>query len=126
MTARRALHDPAGAARFGAEDASTIRPRTEGRSSTGRAPVSKTGGCRFESCRPCRLKQAQTRLTKRASAYLSLALPNRLKPLETAGIWRSLAHDWPRRVLVVALIGGAVFGTHSCERPFRKYGSRWR
>jgi hypothetical protein len=25
----------------------------EGRSSTGRAPVSKTGGCRFESCRPC-------------------------------------------------------------------------
>ena len=27
--------------------------RAEGRSSTGRAPVSKTGGCRFESCRPC-------------------------------------------------------------------------
>src|SRR5262249_60689191 len=27
--------------------------RTEGRSSIGRAPVSKTGGCRFESCRPC-------------------------------------------------------------------------
>ena len=25
----------------------------EGRSSIGRAPVSKTGGCRFESCRPC-------------------------------------------------------------------------
>jgi hypothetical protein len=27
--------------------------RAEGRSSIGRAPVSKTGGCRFESCRPC-------------------------------------------------------------------------
>ena len=26
---------------------------TQGRSSIGRAPVSKTGGCRFESCRPC-------------------------------------------------------------------------
>ncbi len=26
---------------------------TEGRSSIGRAPVSKTGGCRFKSCRPC-------------------------------------------------------------------------
>src|SRR3954447_8324000 len=29
-------------------------PATEGRSSIGRAPVSKTGGCRFKSCRPCR------------------------------------------------------------------------
>ena len=29
------------------------RLRNQGRSSTGRAPVSKTGGCRFESCRPC-------------------------------------------------------------------------
>jgi hypothetical protein len=37
-----------------ANAASTIGDRTaEGRSSTGRAPVSKTGGCRFESCRPC-------------------------------------------------------------------------
>ena len=25
----------------------------QGRSSIGREPVSKTGGCRFESCRPC-------------------------------------------------------------------------
>jgi hypothetical protein len=32
----------------------TIARQPEGRSSTGRAPVSKTGGCRFESCRPCR------------------------------------------------------------------------
>src|ERR671937_324 len=31
----------------------TIPPPAQGRSSTGRAPVSKTGGCRFESCRPC-------------------------------------------------------------------------
>ena len=38
----------------------TLHPReatlvraTQGRSSIGRAPVSKTGGCRFESCRPC-------------------------------------------------------------------------
>ena len=30
------------------------RGRTEGRSSTGRAPVSKTGGWGFESLRPCR------------------------------------------------------------------------
>ena len=29
------------------------RAQPEGRSSIGRAPVSKTGGCRFESCRPC-------------------------------------------------------------------------
>ena len=28
-------------------------PSAQGRSSIGRAPVSKTGGCRFESCRPC-------------------------------------------------------------------------
>jgi hypothetical protein len=33
-----------------------IMGRAEGRSSTGRAPVSKTGGCRFESCRPCKRK----------------------------------------------------------------------
>jgi hypothetical protein len=32
----------------------------EGRSSTGRAPVSKTGGCRFESCRPCAFDQARS------------------------------------------------------------------
>jgi hypothetical protein len=25
----------------------------QGRGSIGRAPVSKTGGCRFKSCRPC-------------------------------------------------------------------------
>ena len=31
----------------------------EGRSSTGRAPVSKTGGCRFESYRPCRREALQ-------------------------------------------------------------------
>ena len=29
-------------------------PGVEGRSSIGRAPVSKTGCCRFKSCRPCR------------------------------------------------------------------------
>src|SRR5262245_5778830 len=43
----------------GADDArmgtTTLEARTEGRSSIGRAPVSKTGGCRFESCRPCGL-----------------------------------------------------------------------
>ena len=32
----------------------TLGPATQGRGSIGRAPVSKTGGCRFESCRPCR------------------------------------------------------------------------
>src|ERR1051325_6572956 len=35
-------------------EATLVTP-TQGRSSTGRAPVSKTGGCRFESCRPCRI-----------------------------------------------------------------------
>ena len=41
--------------------ADTILPATEGRSSIGRAPVSKTGGCRFKSCRPCSSVQAKTR-----------------------------------------------------------------
>ncbi len=31
----------------------TLGRATQGRGSIGRAPVSKTGGCRFESCRPC-------------------------------------------------------------------------
>ena len=31
----------------------TLLRATQGRGSIGRAPVSKTGGCRFESCRPC-------------------------------------------------------------------------
>ena len=31
----------------------TLERATQGRGSIGRAPVSKTGGCRFESCRPC-------------------------------------------------------------------------
>jgi hypothetical protein len=33
----------------------------QGRSSIGRAPVSKTGGCRFKSCRPCWAKGPQAR-----------------------------------------------------------------
>ena len=33
--------------------------RSEGRSSIGRAPVSKTGGCRFKSCRPCARRRHQ-------------------------------------------------------------------
>ena len=37
------------------------RVATEGRSSIGRAPVSKTGGCRFESCRPCNTVGEPTR-----------------------------------------------------------------
>src|SRR5438874_4609631 len=35
-------------------------PATQGSSSTGRAPVSKTGGCRFESCLPCLLYSGLT------------------------------------------------------------------
>ena len=57
----------------GPKDRDYNRSATQGRSSTGRAPVSKTGGCRFESCRPC-------------TAWL--------KPLETAGDWRALANNW--------------------------------
>ena len=34
-------------------DAGTIAPAAQGRGAIGSAPVSKTGGCRFESCRPC-------------------------------------------------------------------------
>ena len=34
--------------------------RAEGRSSIGRVPVSKTGCCRFKSCRPCRTGNATT------------------------------------------------------------------
>src|SRR5204863_7702389 len=34
----------------------------QGRSSIGRAPVSKTGGCRFESCRPCWVSSGRGRL----------------------------------------------------------------
>jgi hypothetical protein len=44
--------------REGAPSHAGIMVAAEGRSSTGRAPVSKTGGCRFESCRPCRLIHA--------------------------------------------------------------------
>src|SRR6185312_4509873 len=35
------------------DGADTILGATEGRGAIGSAPVSKTGGCRFESCRPC-------------------------------------------------------------------------
>jgi hypothetical protein len=41
----------------------------QGRSSIGRAPVSKTGGCRFESCRPCWLE----RTPKAVGRYLTRA-----------------------------------------------------
>src|SRR5262249_38824929 len=36
-------------------------PRAQGRSSTGRAPVSKTGGWGFESLRPCWVKAPHSR-----------------------------------------------------------------
>ena len=38
---------------FAYESCSRNQCRTHGRSSIGRAAVSKTAGCRFESCRPC-------------------------------------------------------------------------
>jgi hypothetical protein len=55
-------------------------PRTaKGRSSTGRAPVSKTGGCRFESCRPCRGKprrcEAFRLQVRRRAGYFARFLP---------------------------------------------------
>ena len=54
--AARATASPSGAGP--AEGRLQSRARTEGRSSIGRAPVSKTGGCRFESCRPCASRRA--------------------------------------------------------------------
>jgi hypothetical protein len=39
------------------------------------APSSKTGGCRFESCRPCRPDQAETRSARPVSASLELLAP---------------------------------------------------
>src|SRR5205085_7275654 len=73
--------------------------RTEGRSSIGRAPVSKTGGCRFESCRPCGLEQAETRVARRVSASLARPSLYRLKPVRSAGDWRPLARNWrPQRL----------------------------
>src|SRR5262245_36954755 len=56
----RAPREPAGEPprrdSTGERDRDYNRNATQGRSSTGRAPVSKTGGCRFESCRPCKAK----------------------------------------------------------------------
>src|SRR3954453_1763574 len=40
-------------ARWSAVRADTILRAAQGRGAIGSAPVSKTGGCRFESCRPC-------------------------------------------------------------------------
>jgi hypothetical protein len=39
-----------------------------------RAPVSKTGGCRFESCHSCQAYQALARLSLRTKGVQSLAL----------------------------------------------------
>ena len=63
---------------------------TQGRSSVGRAAVSKTVGRRFESCRPCWLNQAEWRHACRCLPFRTL--PNfRPKPLETAREWHVLA-----------------------------------
>jgi hypothetical protein len=45
----------------------------QGRSSIGRAPVSKTGGCRFESCRPC-WEHPRARLDRSGDRQLNRAL----------------------------------------------------
>src|SRR4051812_13720000 len=49
--------------------------RTEGRSSIGRAPVSKTGGCRFESCRPCPSSSGQNPLRQAGFGFSAYVFP---------------------------------------------------
>ena len=72
--------------------ADTIVPATEGRSSIGRAPVSKTGGCRFKSCRPCSSVQAKTRSAAAGfgvSGTRSIAAQGGWKPPDSGTDWRA-------------------------------------
>ena len=69
----------------------TLVRATQGRSSIGRAPVSKTGGCRFESCRACwwRLRPLTMALSSRGLGHGPLKAGTRVRiPLalwDTAG-----------------------------------------
>jgi hypothetical protein len=65
--------------REGAPSHAGIMVAAEGRSSTGRAPVSKTGGCRFESCRPCRPIHAASPHLEPGCAFSRSAYENRLE-----------------------------------------------
>lgn len=59
--------------------ADAMRARlSQGRSSTGRATVSKTVGCGFESCRPCHLNR------RTGDRYGGSALPGGRRPQESA------------------------------------------
>src|SRR5205085_11477241 len=54
----------------------------------------KTGGCRFESCRPCSFRHAESGGLAAGSERLFVPPLYRLKPLETARDWRPLARNW--------------------------------
>ena len=64
---------------------------TQGRSSAGRALVSKTRGRRFDPCRPCWVNQAQARITTGAAPVGH----SRELPLKTAGNHTRLADYRP-------------------------------
>src|SRR3954469_24413093 len=59
-----------------------------------------TGGCRFESCRPCWPDQAETRWLRRVFGASGLLRAFPLEPLEIAGISASLARN--RRGVLLA------------------------
>jgi hypothetical protein len=80
--------------------------RTEGRSSAGRALVSKTRGRRFDPCRPCRSRRAETRSVMRVSGFLEPSrLSAQVRPNEpdSEGYWLC---NWYARE--PSAIGGTV------------------
>jgi hypothetical protein len=75
----------------------------EGRSSTGRAPVSKTGGWRFESSRPCWLDHAESAPLSGRFPFSGRFALDRLKPLESARAGRRLSRNCRMRSTSAAL-----------------------
>jgi hypothetical protein len=68
--------------------------QTQGSSSTGRAPVSKTGGCRFESCLPC--PSGRGRKPRSSGAFVRLRALSYAaqRGLQTARSGRRLVRNW--------------------------------
>ena len=94
----------------------------KGSSSIGRAPVSKTGGCRFESCLPC-----PRRLSRKAASEqggFCVSQPRGL-PLETAGN-RCSGNPHGAHMVRTRLARGQGADTGfepSCNRPVPRPGT---
>ncbi len=80
-------------------------PRSQGRSSVGRAAVSKTVGRGFESLRPCSVVQAETALRAGHSRDLVAATFIRSRPLEGARRDADQADQLPQPAVVLRLLG---------------------